>query len=117
MFEAALADIEVGEGSRLDLGLAQAAELRALPGRSSAARAVIVITDGRASPPGPEAAVAQAERLRAQGARVYAVGLGQGVDVVTLQRIASNGLFYWVEDAPALDTASEDLAALTVCAN
>jgi Mg-chelatase subunit ChlD len=81
-----------GKGSRIDLGLLEAAAQ--LQGRrTEATAAVILLTDGR--PTAPAAAVrAAADRLRAGGAVVYAIGLGSDVDGALLTAVAGAAARY-----------------------
>lgn len=74
----ALGALKPGRGSRIDAGLALAAEVLdqvATPG----ARRVVLVSDGRVSPSTPEDVLAQAARLRAMGVVIDAV-TWQGTD-------------------------------------
>lgn len=85
-----LAAIESAEGTRIDLGLAEAAA--ALEGRRPGAlAAVIVLTDGlQTNPPGNDAVISEADRLKAAGAVVYTIGLGATTDAALLGAVASS---------------------------
>lgn len=89
---AALAGLAVDAGTRIDLGLATAADVLATSGRPDARAAVILLTDGLQSTDGvPQGAVlAEADRLKAAGAWVHAVGLGDAIDQPLLRAIASD---------------------------
>ncbi len=88
--DAALAGLQVGAGTRLDLGLVSAAAaLAGGPSGSDVLRAAVVLTDGRPTGTTADAVAAQAAALRATGAEVYAIGLGDDVDAALLQRVAS----------------------------
>lgn len=85
-----LAAIDSAEGTRIDLGLAEA--VGALEGRRPGAlAAVILLTDGlQTHPPGNDAVVAEADRLKAAGAVVYTIGLGATTDAALLGALASS---------------------------
>lgn len=89
---AALARLTVDAGTRIDLGLSAAGDVLATAGRPGARAAVILLTDGLQSTDGvPEGAVlAQADRLKAAGAWVHAVGLGEAIDQPLLRAIAGD---------------------------
>lgn len=103
-----LAAIESAEGTHIDLGLAEATG--ALEGRRPAAlAAVIVLTDGlQTMPPGNAAVVAEADRLKASGALVYAIGLGSTIDAALLTGVASSPDRYFSSPTDAELTAIYD---------
>jgi uncharacterized protein YegL len=84
--ELALAGFDPGGGTDILPGLERAAEL--LEGSASAAKHVIVMTDGLSQPTDYTGVVA---RLRATGATVSAVAVGQGADANAARTIASLG--------------------------
>lgn len=99
------AGLETGQGTRIDLGLAEARailEARTETGRDGA---VILLTDGRHSG-APEAPEPVAHALRLAGTQLVFVGLGQDVDAAALQR--------WAGDPAAVHLAPgpQDLAAI-----
>lgn len=87
----ALASVPQGPGTRIDLGLASARDALAGPRRSpDNSAAVILLTDGHPSGTTEAAVEAAASELKAGGARIYAIGLGDDVDPALLGRIASD---------------------------
>ncbi len=99
-------------GSRLDLGLDAAGQVLAA---SPADRlpVVLLLTDGLAD--GPRA-LAAAERLRARGVSIYAVGLGEAVDSQLLTAIAGHPSRYFQSpDGADLDRIYLDIARSAGC--
>lgn len=96
-----LAAIESGEGTRIDLGLTEAAA--ALDARRpSALHAVVLLTDGlQTNPPGNETVVAAAARLKDAGALVYAIGLGASIDAALLRTVATSPDRYFASPTDA----------------
>ncbi len=87
----ALSLLATFRGTRIDLGLAEAAAVLAEGGRPDATPAVILLSDGlQSAAEAPNAAVlAQADRLKAAGTLVHAIGLGDEVDRELLRAVAS----------------------------
>lgn len=100
--------LEPRPGTRIDLGLeAAAAAWRAAP-RPGATPVVILLSDGfqdQAAAPS-SAVLGQAERLRAEGALLYAIGLGRQVDAELLRRLADSAAHYLASPT------AEDLAGV-----
>ncbi len=89
--EAALAAMDSREGTRIDLGLATAAEALAAGDRAQAKGVVILLTDGlqnNPAKPGNEDVLTAATDLRARGALIYSIGLGQDIDAALLRTVA-----------------------------
>ncbi len=86
--ERAIDAIASDQGTRIDRGLAAAAELLNAGRRQGAVPVVVLLTDGRTSPGSADAALEGAESLRAAGATIFAVGLGANVDGGFLVAIA-----------------------------
>ncbi len=87
----ALGDLPQAPGTRIDLGLAAAAAVLDGPGRTRANLPVVVLlTDGRPTLSTPDEVVLEAARLRDNGARIYAIGLGPDVDPELLRRVAGH---------------------------
>lgn len=84
--EAALDSVDPGGGTAVFPGLVAALDL--LKGAQSPARHVIVMTDGLSQPGDWPAIIAE---LRALGATVSAVAIGQGSDRTTVETIAALG--------------------------
>lgn len=80
------------EGTRIDLGLAEAVDTLFEGGRATAKPVVILLTDGlqniQFAP--NDAVLAQAERLKGMGSLVYSIGLGDTVDAALLQAAATS---------------------------
>ncbi|MFN8424536.1 MAG: vWA domain-containing protein, partial [Anaerolineae bacterium] len=105
--DAALGRVALAQFTRIDLGLdAAAAELAGPRRRADATAAVILLTDGRSNP----VPVSEAERaagvVKAAGARLFTIGLGQDVDAEALRAMASQAADYF--EAPD----GEDLGAI-----
>ncbi|MEO8082304.1 MAG: VWA domain-containing protein [Ardenticatenales bacterium] len=96
-----LAAIESAEGTRIDLGLSEAAaalEAR----RPSALPAVIVLTDGlQTNPPGNATVIAAAAGLTDGGAVIYAIGLGASIDADLLRAVATTPDRYFASPSDA----------------
>lgn len=99
------AGLVTGFGTRIDLGLAMAAEILADRPDRSRDSAVILLTDGRHTG-APEDAEAAARTLRQMDARLVFIGLGADVDQAALER--------WAGDPAAVHLAPDpgDLTAL-----
>jgi len=104
----ALAGLSTGAGTRIDLGLAEAAGTLAEGGRADAQAVVILLTDGlQTESEAPNAAVvARAEGLKAGGALVYTIGLGGTIDRELLRAVATSADRYY--ESPTTD----ELAAI-----
>jgi len=77
---------------------------------------LIVLTDGRANPVGPEAAVEEARRAKQAGVIVYTIGLGQDLDVDALEQMASGSArFYRAPDAEQLADIYQQIAVTIPC--
>lgn len=87
--DAALAGLRTATGTRIDRGLAAAGAELAAGRRSGALPVVILLTDGLQN--GDAAPVlAEAAALKAAGALVYTIGLGDAVDATLLREAASS---------------------------
>jgi hypothetical protein len=77
--------------TRIDLGLRLAHEELA-SGRHNPANttAVILLTDGRNNPEPVSSAIAQADAIKADGIRLFTIGLGQDIDAASLEQMASS---------------------------
>ena len=114
----ALANLAPGIGTRLDLGLAEAAQsVSTVPDVPDLVRAVIVLTDGKPSGTTESAVLARAAELRSTGAVVYAIGLGDDVDPVLLGRIVTApSQLVLAPDAEDLARIYRDIARELPCA-
>ncbi|MFN8423281.1 MAG: VWA domain-containing protein [Anaerolineae bacterium] len=116
--DAALDRLRQGSGTRIDLGLAEAAsELRALADQPNLVRAAIVLTDGRPTGTSDESVLRAAADLKASGAVVYTIGLGDDVDALLLERIATSAAQRLLApDAEDLGRIYRDIARELPCA-
>lgn len=94
--DAALGAIRVQPQSRIDRGIAVAAdEIRSARHRPTSRTAMIVLTDGRANPSTPHDAVVEAERAKAAGVTVFTIGLGDDLDLEALRAMASRPEYFY----------------------
>ncbi len=114
LLEAGLGRLQVGSGTRIHLGLAQARGL--LPPSSPSRRsAILLLTDGRSDPDPATLPIAQARAAQAEGAVLVAVGLGADIDRAALEQMASPGQFFLAPDAEDLAALYRRLAAAMPC--
>jgi uncharacterized protein YegL len=114
--EAAIAAINVDEGTRVDLALREAVALLGANGRPGAARAIVLLTDGQPDAGTLDATYAAAAEAASQTIRVYAVGLGNDADIAVLTRIAgTRGAVFHAPGAGDLLAIYLDLAAGLPC--
>jgi len=86
---AALDALAPRTGTRIDLGLERAIEvLRAAGDAPDRVPAIVLLTDGRQ--PDETRSIAVAAAARAEGIRLYAIGLGDDVDLALLLRLADD---------------------------
>jgi Ca-activated chloride channel family protein len=113
----ALGHIVTRQFTRIDLGIEAARHELASPRRRVDNKPVmIVLTDGRANPVGPEVAEAEAATAKAAGVTVFTIGLGQDLDVEALARMASRmEYFYQAPDAEALAGIYRGIAVSIPC--
>ncbi len=113
----ALAAIAPAHGTRIDLGIAAAGgELLGEHRRPTNQAVMIVLTDGRADPVGPEAAVEAARLAKAAGVVVFTVGLGEDLDAEALEAMASRPAYYFASpDAAALAGIYREIAVMIPC--
>lgn len=100
-----VAEVTAAPGTRIDRALVAADRLLADEARSDAFRAVVLLTDGRASAPASDVTAA-ADALTGRGSALYAIALGDDADLALLGRIVrpESGLVRAV-DAAAIDGA------------
>lgn len=115
--ERSLATLDTAAQTRIDLGIAAGAQ--ALDGplhRPGHDRVMIVLTDGRANPVGPEAAVAEAATAKRHGIRIFTIGLGDDLDTEALARIADRpDHFFQTADADRLAAIYAAIARRIPC--
>jgi Mg-chelatase subunit ChlD len=99
--------IQVERQTRIDLGIQVAhEELKSTRRRPGNQAVTIVLTDGKANPVGPDAAVREAAKAKADKITVFTIGLGDDLDLAALEAMASSPAhFYRAPDA-------EDLAEI-----
>ena len=103
---AAIEGLAITPGTRIDFGLAAAAEELWGPRRRPAnTPTIVLLTDGLQNG-APEPAYALATDARARGARIYSIGLGQDVDAAFLATVAGDPVRRYLAPEPA------DLAAI-----
>jgi RNA polymerase sigma factor (sigma-70 family) len=114
---AALDQITVAPQTRIQLGVRAAEDALTGPRHHPGiARAIIVLTDGRANPDSPELAVDAAAQAKAAGITVFTVGLGAELDFLALQRMASKPeYFYEAPDAGQLEGIYREIAVTIPC--
>ena len=77
---------------------------------------MVVLTDGKANPVGPEVAVAEAALAKGAGVSVFTVGVGDDLDLAALAAIASQpSYFYRTPDAEGLSAIYAEIAASIPC--
>lgn len=92
----ALSSIEVQRQTRIDLGVEIAhRELMSDRHRPGNERVMIVLTDGRANPVGPEAAVGRASAAKGDHITIFAIGLGEDLDGEALGNMASKTEYFY----------------------
>ena len=113
----ALGRIDTASTTRLDLAVAAGkAVLTGEEHRSDNATALVLLTDGRANPIGPEVAVARAAEAKAAGTTLFTIGLGEDLDVAALGAIASKpAYFYRAPDAADLAAIYRAIAVELPC--
>jgi Mg-chelatase subunit ChlD len=112
-----LNQIVTGQSTRIDLGIQLAhEELMSERGRPTARRVMIVLTDGRPNPVGPEEVVRRAEASKQAGVVLFTIGLGADVDSGLLTAAASEeSLFYPAPSADDLEKIYLSLLAQVPC--
>lgn len=107
----AIGGLTTGSGSRIDRGIAAGSAALAA-GRTGAATALVLLTDGRATGPEVGAAARAADAARRSGTAVYAIGLGDDVDRALLLRVAGDPARY--REAPLAGDLARVYANLPV---
>ncbi len=111
----AIAGLQSGSGTRIDRALGAAVTELLGPRRKSGNQGVIVLlSDGAHNGDEAELRRAAAE-ARSLGSLIYAVGLGEDVDMGQLQRIAGPERSYFARDGEALEAIYRQIAAGIPC--
>jgi Mg-chelatase subunit ChlD len=115
LLETAVDGLRTESGTRIDTALWTAVGLLAGPNRNTKNRpAVILLSDGAHT--GPSGAVLQAAaEARRQGARIYTVALGAGVDATLLAAVADPGRAYVAAQGADLAAIYGELATVIPC--
>lgn len=112
----ALARQSTGQGTRIDLGLAEAAQLLAAEGRDGALPVTVLLTDGLQAGGDAASVLDAAAALKSAGAILYAIGLGDGVDAALLAELASTPERYFASpDAEALQRIYDRISVRLAC--
>jgi len=103
----AIGGIATAEGTRIDLGLAAAADAMAAGRRPEALPVVVLLTDGLQNiEKAPNSAVlARADALKAAGVRVFTIGLGDWIDRNLLRLVATTPEGHYFESPSGGDLA------------
>jgi len=111
----ALDRLPVGTGTRIDLGLAEAA--RVLDDRAPGHLPVIVLlTDGNQSGTGLDTVFAAADAARAGGITLFTIGLGPSADRQALERVAGDpARFYFAPTEAELEAIYRAIARDIPC--
>ena len=91
----AISGLATSAGTRIDLGLDQAAaEMASGRTRAGNNRVVVLMTDGRPDGGTSDMVVASATRLKQQGVSLYVIGLGDDIDEALLRQVATGPSTY-----------------------
>jgi Mg-chelatase subunit ChlD len=111
--------LTVHEFTRIDLGIERGHEELASSHHIPSYRPVLILlTDGKANPGGPQAAVEAAERAKDQGITIFSIGLGtvDALDFEALTVIASRPEFaYRTADPDDLARIYSEIAHALPC--
>jgi Mg-chelatase subunit ChlD len=98
--ERALAGLAVVQGTRIDLGLSVALDELAGPRRKLLNRPVIILLTDGIQQGDLQAPLALADRARALGIELHAIGLGADVDAAYLEQLAGDPARYHAAPGP-----------------
>lgn len=109
--------IRLDESTCIGCGIESArAELRGPRRRAGNDPVMIVLTDGRTNGETTETLLARAERARAEGIRIFSIGLGEDIDPAILAQIASQReYFYRAPSAVELVMIYQDIVREIPC--
>ncbi len=118
LLQAALDGLATSPGTRIDRGLAEARMALAEGGRRGARPVVILLTDGLQAAEAPPGAVQdEANRLKALGALIYTIGLGETIDRALLASVATRPEDYFESpSAGDLDRIYRQIVERLACA-
>lgn len=117
LLELALQGITVSQQTRIDLGIEEArAALTRASGQRGRERVMAVLTDGHVNPVPDDTVIEIAEAAKADGVKIYTIGLGNNVDGMILERVASGAhRFYHSPDGNDLREIYADIASSMPC--
>lgn len=113
----ALESIEVAQYTRIHLGIDEAhLELAGTRHRPENDRAMVILTDGVNNPEPVAEALERAARAKADGIRIFTVGLGEEIDAQALRDIASRPQdYYFAPSAQDLARIFDDIGRTIPC--
>jgi Mg-chelatase subunit ChlD len=118
VLDAALTDVRLGRQTRLDRAVEEGADALRDPTlrRPANTPVLVLLTDGRANPVPVAEAVAKAGAAKAEGITIFTIGLGDDLETVALQAIASSPSYYFhAPDAADLAGIYERVASSIPC--
>ncbi len=117
LLEKALAEIRVARTTRLDLGIVAAhSEVTSDRHIHGHTPVIVILTDGRANPVPVLVALERARRAKADGVRIFVIGLGMKVETEALRTIASApGDYFTAADPSVLGRIYEQIAYAIPC--
>ena len=96
----ALASVETGRTTRIDLGIQIGhQELISTRSRATARKVMVVLTDGHPNPVGPATVLTAATRAKSDGVTLFTISLGADVDHELLRSAATGPALYY--EAPS----------------
>lgn len=115
---AAIDRIQTAPWTRIDLAiLAAVAELTGPNAGPGHMPVIVLMTDGHPTHTTPDAVAQAAERARAAGAVIYAIGVGQDLDEELMRRVAGvPDRYYAADDAEALADIYRRISTKIPCA-
>jgi Mg-chelatase subunit ChlD len=114
--EAAIRGIEVGYGTRIDLGLAAAQTVLGGPERRQANTPMIILLTDGIQMADPELPLDLATQIRGSKVELYIVGLGEDVDAPYLEAMAGDPQKLFLSPSPGdLAAIYKEIARLIPC--
>ncbi len=109
----AINGLSANGGTRIDLGIAQGhSELISVRARSNATQVMILITDGQ-NDVAPSYILDAADAAKADGIRIFTIGLSSFADVDILEKVASNpGDAFYAPTGAELETIYEEISRI-----
>jgi Mg-chelatase subunit ChlD len=111
-----LAQLQTGQGTRIDLGMEAALSLIDAWGRKQTPKVIVLLSDGRPQGGSEDATLGFAEEARRRGHTVFTVGLGTDLDADYMRAIAGAfDRFYAAPKPGALAGVYERIAGALPC--